>query len=33
MIRLEQLMKGAQREAQQLRQRADDLERETSEVV
>ena len=30
-IQLEQLVKGAQREAQQLRQRADDLERETSE--
>ena len=30
-IQLEQLLKGAQREARQLRQRADDLEHETSE--
>jgi hypothetical protein len=32
-IHLEQLIKGAQREAQQLRQRATDLERETAEEV
>ena len=32
-IQLEQLLKGAQREARQLRQRADDLEHETSEQM